>query len=173
MLLKDSMWEESQLQLLWNSAKLSIVWVMILWSKIIAVRSKFNFKIIDRKFLYFLSLSWNQKSSTINARNFWVPQDLNLGSLHVLIYYINDIVNVSDRILFILFADDTALYSSGIKQCITFQICSHPRVTLKVNKSQVMIFCRMKRPISIPQVELREVCLCNSGKNLNCRREFV
>ena len=66
--------------------------------------------LFDRKHL----VIWNKQSSSVNTLNIGVPQGSILGPLLFLIY-INDIVNTSDRLSFVLFADDTTVYSTGNK----------------------------------------------------------
>ena len=86
--------------------------------------------LFDRKHL----VIWNKQSSSVNTLNIDVPQGSILGPLLFLIY-INDIVNTSDRLSFVLFADDTTVYSTGknlmklliiwMTNWFTFQTGSH------------------------------------------------
>ena len=54
-------------------------------------------------------VSWNQSHSSLLNLNIGVPQGSILGPLLFLIY-INDIVNSSNIVSFVLFADDTTVY---------------------------------------------------------------
>ena len=54
-------------------------------------------------------VSWNQTHSTLLNLNKGVPQDSILGPL-LFLSYINDIVNSSNILSFVLFVDDTTVY---------------------------------------------------------------
>lgn len=102
-------------------------------------------------------VSINGVSSTLSHVNCGVPQGSILGPL-LFILYINDIVNCSHILKFILFADDTNLFYSGkdiwqVMQCINAELLKLSewfranKLSLNVKKTNFILFGR-KRIIS-------------------------
>ncbi|KAF7685156.1 RNA-directed DNA polymerase from mobile element jockey, partial [Cucumispora dikerogammari] len=126
--------------------------------------------LLDRSHL----VCWNKQSSPICTLNIGVPQGSILGPLLFLIY-INDIVNSSNRLSFVLFADDTTVYTTGknFNECIAHMnnelvnisnwFMSN-KLTLNVDKTQVMFFSRRKKPPPNTQVTLRGQQIVNVTK---------
>jgi len=99
--------------------------------------------------------SWNESNSPTCLLNIGVPQGSILGPLLFLIY-INDIVNSSNSLTFVLFADDTTIYSShkNIDTAINMMNNELQRVakwfdanklSLNVSKTQTMLLSRKKK----------------------------
>ena len=131
------------------------------------VRNWINSYLHDRSHL----VCWNKQSSPMRRLNIGVPQGSILGPLLFLIY-INDIVNSSNRLSFVLFADDTTVYTSGksLNECIAHMSSEllhisnwfmSNKLTLNVDKTQVMFFSRRKKTTPNIQVTLRGQPIAN------------
>ena len=114
-------------------------------------------------------VSWNQTHSPLLDLNIGVHQGSILGSLLFLIY-INDIVNSSNILSFVHFADDTTVYVhhdsiDGAIQILNSELAkvaewydSNKLTLLNVNKTQMLLMSR-KENLN-PQVD---VILCNEA----------
>ena len=109
-----------------------------------------NSYLSDRKHF----VSWNQRHSSLLNLNIGVPQGSILGPLLFLIY-INDIVNSSNILSFILFADDTTVYVQHNSIDDAIQILNSElakvaewfdsnKLTLYVNKTQMLMMSSKK-----------------------------
>ena len=109
-----------------------------------------NSYLSDRE--HFVSL--NQSHSSLLNLNIGVPQGSILGPLLFLIY-INDIVNSSNILSFVLFADDTTVYVQHDSTDVAIQILNSElakvaewfdsnKLTLDVNKTQMLMMFRKK-----------------------------
>ena len=107
-------------------------------------------------------VSWNQIQSTSLNLNIGVTQGSILGPLLVL-SYINDIVNSSNVLSFVLFADDTTVYFQNDSIDSAIEILNTElakvalwfdsnKLTLNVNKTQMIMLPRKK--ILTPQNEV-------------------
>ena len=94
---------------------------------------------------------YNNTCSTYNVINCGVPQGSILGPILFLIY-VNDIVRSSDKIKFLLFADDTTIYIQGhnineITNILNNELINisdwliSNRLTLNVSKTCYMVSC--------------------------------
>ena len=107
-------------------------------------------------------VSWNRIQSTSLNLNIGIPQGSILGPLLFLIY-INDIVNSSNALSFILFADDTTVYVQNDSIDSAIEILNTElakialwfdsnKLTLNVNKTQMIMLSR--KNILTPQNEV-------------------
>ena len=100
-------------------------------------------------------VSWNQSHSSLLNLNIGVPQGSILGPVLFLIYS-NDIVNSSNILSFVLFADDTTVFVQhdsidGAIQILNSELAKvaewfdSNKLTLNVNKTQMLIMSRKKQ----------------------------
>ena len=109
-------------------------------------------------------VSYNNCSSCLSSIKYGVPQGSILGPLLFLIY-INDIVNVSNFVKCILFADDSKLYSSHfdinvllsrmneeLKKIHTWIIVN--KLTVNLVKTHYVIFHRKRLPSNLDTLSI-------------------
>ena len=107
-------------------------------------------------------VSWNHIQSTPLNLNIGVPLRTILGP-HLFLVSINDIVNLSNVLSFVLFADDTTVYVQNDSIDSAIEILNTElgkvalwfdsnKLTLKVNKTQMIMLSRKK--ILTPQNEV-------------------
>ena len=104
-------------------------------------------------------ITYNGVASTAKQINCGVPQESILGPL-LFLMYINDLYNVCQESVPILFADDTNLFYSGssiddLARRIIDELCNIStwlkvnKLSLNIKKTHIIIFHRKKEPISV------------------------
>jgi hypothetical protein len=112
----------------------------------------------------FQYVSFNDNSSGLKRISCGVPQGSILGPLLFLVY-INDIINCSDIMKFILFADDTNLFFSGddlwkLMSSVNTELIKlsdwfkSNKLSLNIKKTNYIIFGNKKIPKSLNQFQL-------------------
>ena len=118
---------------------------------------------LDERYQY---VTFNNKDSSVSKITCGVLQGSILGPLLFLLY-INDMMNISDKLMPLLYADDTNFFYSGkdITELINtlntelrkFSIWTNVnRLTVNENKTQYIIFRapKAKLPIPLPEISL-------------------
>ena len=114
----------------------------------------------------------NNTQSTKNEITVGVPQGFILGPL-LFIIYINDIIHSSTVFRFIIFADDTTLYTTqeDINDILNDELV-HINNWLKVNKLSLNVAKTKAMLFHMPQKQIINLRLKIAGSNIECIDNF-